>query len=175
MPSKRSRVHPPCKTKYRVTNSAEYNQALVDRGNLTLWISPCAIAKWNPKPHPPQARNRSVKRIAKVGRQRWKTETGYHKQGKLENAFFRYKSMIGDRLRSRTYGDRAGPGRSQDPATKFEAHSNPLPPRVRKRRPQAPPAHNTCLPGTKHGRPISIFSLNAQSLMIVRRTGLRSY
>jgi hypothetical protein len=50
MPSKRSRVHPPYKTKYRVTNSAEYNQALVDRGNLTLWISPCAIAKWNPKP-----------------------------------------------------------------------------------------------------------------------------
>ena len=50
MPSKRSRVHPPYKTKYRVTNSAEDNQALVDRGNLTLWISPCAIAKWNPKP-----------------------------------------------------------------------------------------------------------------------------
>ncbi len=51
MPSKRSRVHPPYKTKYRVTNSAEYNQALVDRGNLTLWISPYAIATWNPKPH----------------------------------------------------------------------------------------------------------------------------
>ena len=284
MPSKRSRVHPPYKTKYRVTNSAAYNQALVDRGNLTLWISPCAIAKWNPKPrrrrrgaqpkysglaietaltlglvyhlplrqtegflislfelmgleldvpdhttlsrrsrtlklklkatipsgpidliidstglsvfgegqwaaakhgkrgfqgwkklhlgvddsgiivaetltgpnvddaktgvrminntrfkvkalvgdaaydsreiydaaedhgagvvvppvrnarvnkHSPQARNRSVKRIAKVGRQRWKTETGYHRQGKVENTFFRYKSMIGDRLRSR--------------------------------------------------------------------------
>ena len=78
----------PYKTKYRVTNSAEYNQALVDRGNLTLW-------------HSPQARNRSVKRIAKVGRQRWKTETGYHRQGKVENTFFRYKSMIGDRLRSR--------------------------------------------------------------------------
>jgi IS5 family transposase len=281
MPSKRSRVHPPYKTKYRVTNSAAYNQARVDRGNLTLWISPCAIAKWNPKPrrrrrgaqpkysglaietaltlglvyhlplrqtegflislfelmgleldvpdhttlsrrsrtlkrklkttipsgpidliidstglsvfgegqwaagkrglqgwkklhlgvddngiivaetltgpnvddaktgvkmiknarhrvkvvigdaaygsreiyeatenrgarvvvppvrnarvnkHSPQARNRSVKRIAKVGRQRWKTETRYHRQGKVENTFFRYKTRIGDRLRSR--------------------------------------------------------------------------
>jgi hypothetical protein len=51
--------------------------------------------------HSPQARNRSVKRIAKVGRQRWKTDTQYHRQGKVENTFFRYKSMIGDRLRSR--------------------------------------------------------------------------
>jgi transposase len=51
--------------------------------------------------HAPPARNRSVKRIEKVGRQRWKTETGYHRRDKVENTFFRYKSMIGDRLRSR--------------------------------------------------------------------------
>jgi len=51
--------------------------------------------------HSPQARNRSVKRIAKVGRQRWKTEVGYHRQGKVENTLFRYKTMISDRLRSR--------------------------------------------------------------------------
>jgi IS5 family transposase len=284
MPSKRSRVHPPYKTKYRVTNWASYNKTLVDRGNLRLWISPDAIANWNAKPkqrrrggqpkysnlaietaltlrliyhlplrqtegfvasifdlmglhldvpdhstlsrrsrtlklklketipsgsidliidssglaivgegqwaaakhgkrglqgwkklhlgvddngiivaetltgpnvddaktgvkminnarhrvkvvigdaaydsreiyeaaenrgarvvvppvrnarvdkHSPQARNRSVKRIAKVGRQRWKTETRYHRQGKVENTFFRYKTMIGDRFRSR--------------------------------------------------------------------------
>jgi len=284
MSSKRSRVHPPYKTKYRVTNWASYNKTLVDRGNLRLWISPAAIAHWNAKPskrrrggqpkysnlaietaltlrlvyhlplrqtegfvtsifdlmglhldvpdhttlsrrgktlkiklkanchigpidliidstglsvfgegqwaavkhgkrgfqgwkklhlgvdgtgiivagtltgpnvddaktgvrmikstrfkvkalvgdaaydsreiyeaaedhgarvvvppirnarvnkHSPQARNRSVKRIAKVGRQRWKTEVGYHRQGKVENTFFRYKTMIGDRLRSR--------------------------------------------------------------------------
>jgi IS5 family transposase len=50
----------------------------------------------------PPARNRSVKRIKKVGRQRWKTEVRYHRQGKVENTFFRYKSMIGDRLRSRS-------------------------------------------------------------------------
>jgi IS5 family transposase len=49
----------------------------------------------------PRARNRSVKRIAKAGRQRWKAEVGYHRQGKVENTFFRYKIMIGDRLRSR--------------------------------------------------------------------------
>jgi IS5 family transposase len=284
MSTKRSRVHPPYKTKYRVTNWASYNKTLVDRGNLRLWISPDAIANWNAKPskrrrggqpkysnlaietaltlrlvyhlplrqtegfvtsifdlmglhldvpdhttlsrrgktlkiklkakfhlspidliidstglsvfgegqwaaakhgkrgfqgwkklhlgvdgngiivaetltgpnfddaktgvkilkkarfkvkavvgdaaydsreiyeaaedhgarvvvpplrnarasiHAPAARNRSVKRIEKVGRQRWKTETGYHRQGKVENSFFRYKTVIGDRLRSR--------------------------------------------------------------------------
>ena len=50
MSNKRSRVHPPYKTKYRVTNWATYNQALVNRGNLAFWISPHAIANWNPRP-----------------------------------------------------------------------------------------------------------------------------
>jgi hypothetical protein len=50
MSSKRSRVHPPYKTKHRVTNWASYNKTLVDRGNLRLWISPDAIANWNAKP-----------------------------------------------------------------------------------------------------------------------------
>ena len=285
MSAKRSRVHPPYKTKYRVTNWATYNQALVDRGSLGLWISPEAISSWNAKPsdrrrggqskysnlaietaltlglvyhlplrqtegfvtsifklmsinldipdhttlsrrsktlkiklkaklqlgpidliidstglsvvgegqwaaakhgkrgfqgwkklhlgvddsgiivaetltgpnvddakvgvkmikktrfkmkaligdaaydsreiykaaeehrarvivpplrnarvstHAPRARNRSVERIQEVGRRRWKTEVRYHRQGKVENTFFRYKSMIGDRLRSRS-------------------------------------------------------------------------
>lgn len=39
MPSKRSRVHPRFKTRYRVTNWPEYDRGLVDRGDLTLWIS----------------------------------------------------------------------------------------------------------------------------------------
>ena len=34
------RVHPKYKTKYRVTNRAEYDQALVNRGDITLWITP---------------------------------------------------------------------------------------------------------------------------------------
>lgn len=54
MSSKRSRVHPPYKTKYRVTNWPAYNQALVDRGSLDLWISPDAIANWNAKPSQPR-------------------------------------------------------------------------------------------------------------------------
>jgi len=45
-----SRVHPKYKTKYRVANWAEYDQGLVHRGDITLWLSPEAVATWNPEP-----------------------------------------------------------------------------------------------------------------------------
>ncbi len=47
------------------------------------------------------ARDRTVRRVRKVGRRRWKKESGYHQQARVENTFFRYKSIIGDRLRAR--------------------------------------------------------------------------
>jgi IS5 family transposase len=46
------------------------------------------------------ARDRTIKRVREVGRRQWKKESGYHRQGTVENAFFRYKSIIGDRLRA---------------------------------------------------------------------------
>ena len=46
----RSRVPPKYKTKYRVSNWAEYDQVLVQRGDITLWISDDAIASWKPAP-----------------------------------------------------------------------------------------------------------------------------
>ncbi len=47
------------------------------------------------------ARDRTVRRVRKVGRRQWKKESGYHQQARVENTFFRYKSIIGDRLRAR--------------------------------------------------------------------------
>ena len=43
-----SRVHPTYKTKYRVANWASYDRALVRRGDVTVWVSPKAIATWEP-------------------------------------------------------------------------------------------------------------------------------
>jgi IS5 family transposase len=43
-----SRVYPPYKTKYRVANWASYDRALVERGDVTVWLSPEAIATWEP-------------------------------------------------------------------------------------------------------------------------------
>ena len=34
----KSKVHPTYKTKYRVANWAAYNQALVRRGDVTVWV-----------------------------------------------------------------------------------------------------------------------------------------
>ena len=46
----KSRVHPKYKTKYRVSNWSEYDRALVQRGDVTLWISENAVASWRPAP-----------------------------------------------------------------------------------------------------------------------------
>jgi len=43
----------------------------------------------------------TIAHVREVGRRRWKKESGYHQQARVENALFRYKSIIGDRLRAR--------------------------------------------------------------------------
>ena len=47
------------------------------------------------------ARDRTIKRVRTIGRRRWKKESVYHRQARVENAFFRYKSIIGGQLRAR--------------------------------------------------------------------------
>jgi len=49
----------------------------------------------------PSARDRTIISIKEVGRRRWKKESGYHQQARVENTFFRYKTIIGRGLRSR--------------------------------------------------------------------------
>ena len=48
------------------------------------------------------ARDRTVRKMQQLGRRRWKKESGYHRQARVENAFFRYKSIIGEALRARS-------------------------------------------------------------------------
>ena len=45
----KSKVHPTYKRKYRVANWAAYNQALVRRGDVTVWLSSEATAAWTPR------------------------------------------------------------------------------------------------------------------------------
>ena len=44
----KSSVHPTYKTKYHVQNWAASDRALVCRGDITIWLSPAAIAAWEP-------------------------------------------------------------------------------------------------------------------------------
>ena len=50
---------------------------------------------------PPSARDRTIMRVREVGLRRWKKEVGYHRQARVENTFFRYKTIIGPGLRAR--------------------------------------------------------------------------
>ena len=50
------------------------------------------------------ARDRTILRIKEVGRRQWKKESGYHRQARVENTFFRYKTIVGPRLRARNPG-----------------------------------------------------------------------
>ena len=47
-PHKRANRHPKYKTAYRVKNWREYDQALRNRGDITLWISQDTIEAWTP-------------------------------------------------------------------------------------------------------------------------------
>ena len=48
------------------------------------------------------ARDRTIRRVKALGRRRWKKASGYHQHARVENAFFRYKSIGGDCLRARS-------------------------------------------------------------------------
>ncbi len=50
------------------------------------------------------ARDRTIMRVKEIGRRQWKKESGYHQQARVENTFFRYKSIVGPRLRARNPG-----------------------------------------------------------------------
>ena len=48
-------------------------------------------------------RNEAIERIGEVGRRRWRRESGAHRQAQAENGMYRYKRIIGDRLRAQHY------------------------------------------------------------------------
>jgi len=53
------------------------------------------------------ARDENVREIRRVGRRRWKQESGYHRRSLAETAMSRYKRIIGDKLRARDFARQA--------------------------------------------------------------------
>ena len=51
-------------------------------------------------------RNRTIRRVQVLGRRRWTKTSGYHRQARVENVVFRYKSTIGAGLRARSAAGR---------------------------------------------------------------------
>lgn len=51
----------------------------------------------------PLARDKTIRKIRKKGRKAWKIQSGYHKRSLSENFFFRYKTIFGGHLKSRSF------------------------------------------------------------------------
>ena len=64
MSKKRSKVHPKYKMRYRVRNWAEYDRALVRRGDLTIWFDEAAISAWELGPAGVRGRPRVYSALA---------------------------------------------------------------------------------------------------------------
>ena len=50
---------------------------------------------------PPLARDENLRRIRKVGRKRWKQESGYHQRSLAETAIYRFKTIFGPVFQAR--------------------------------------------------------------------------
>ena len=54
-----------------------------------------------PTDGPWRQREAALERIRTLGRREWQKESGYHRQARVENGFFRYKSVLGGQLKAR--------------------------------------------------------------------------
>ena len=54
---------------------------------------------------PPLARDEILRAIRKKGRKAWKQQSGYHRRSLAETQMFRYKQIIGDKLRARGWAN----------------------------------------------------------------------
>ncbi|MFT4542726.1 MAG: hypothetical protein ACI835_005194 [Planctomycetota bacterium] len=81
-------------------NSRAVYAAAGKRGARVV-IPPTKAARVRTRPRC-KAREETIARVREVGRRRWKKESGYHQQDRVENAFYRWKSILGGRLRARS-------------------------------------------------------------------------
>jgi hypothetical protein len=82
----------------RFTGDAAYDkwfvyEALAPRGTMVV-VPPSKTATVSGTDTPAgRARDATVARARDVGRRQWKKESGYHRQARAENTFFRYKRL----------------------------------------------------------------------------------
>jgi IS5 family transposase len=91
-----------------VTGDAAYDtvalyEAAGDRG-ATVVVPPTRTAKVSRRRPRSSARDRTIRKVTQIRRRRWRKVSGYHRQARAENTFFRYKSIIGEALRARSSG-----------------------------------------------------------------------
>jgi len=71
-------------------------------------IPPKKNARVNPQLPSLAQRNRNIRSRARVGKREWQKQSGYSRRALVENAVYRYKTIVGPAMRSRTLaGQRA--------------------------------------------------------------------
>ena len=68
----------------------------------TVVIPPTRTATVSGRRPRSPARDRTIRQVQQAGRRQWKKDSGYHQQARVENAFFRYRLIIGESLRARS-------------------------------------------------------------------------
>ena len=90
----------------RVTADAAYDTlgfyAAAGARGARVVVPPTKAASLSRRGPRSSCRDRTIRRVSVLGQRRWKKASGYHQQARVENAFFRYKSIIGDGLRARS-------------------------------------------------------------------------
>ena len=90
---------------YDVMGVYEAAQEKGDGRRVRVLIPPGRNARLNPRPSAAhRERNRNVLFIQELGRREWHKNSGYSGRAMVENAVYRYKTIIGRRMRSRTFG-----------------------------------------------------------------------
>ena len=78
-------------------------------------VPPAKTARVSRRPPRSSARDRTITQVQRMGRRQWKKTARYHQQARVENTFFRYKSIIDEGFAPGAQGDK--PSRYSSPAT----------------------------------------------------------
>jgi hypothetical protein len=82
---------------YEACAAREIDDVIVPpRRNASIW-------QHGNSAKPPLVRDQHVRRIRRIGRQRWKHEVGYHRRSLAETVVFRFKAIFGGSLMARTF------------------------------------------------------------------------
>ena len=108
--------HPKYRKKYKIHNWRSYERSLINRDDLTLWLSEDVIQSWSSNLSqrigrsdlaietaltlrlmfklPLRHRSQHDKSIDEDGVLLWKRTSSYYRQSEVENMFFRYKTRL---------------------------------------------------------------------------------
>ena len=138
----------------RVTADAAYDTiafyAAATARDAIVVVPPNKAARVSRRRPRSSARDRTIRKMKQIGRRRWKAEAGYYRQARVENAVFRYKSIIGDRLRAPS--SRRATSRGAHRVPHLESDDRPGKARLVRHRPMKVPRVGIVLGGVRFMR-----------------------